>query len=293
MNDQENPEHEPGFDDPAYDDLRALLADARVTEPVPADVAALLEETLAALTADRRTEPVPDEAPARVVPLRRRSRFAPRLLAAAAAVVVVGAGGVGLAQVLSTQSASDDMVTAESADAPDVADEFGPTAPGAEAPRDQSLNGLDGLVDLTTRLSNTKAVPRFTTAGFAREAAAFSDRDLALTWGDAFLDSTSEGVEDTDDSTPTPAKPSPTKKAETASGGSAAAVPGPARPQVGYFTAKAACPGPVGTEATLVPILYDGRPASLAVYPVTDGTQLFEAWSCDGRTMLASARVQA
>lgn len=297
MNDQENPEREPGFDDPAYDDLRALLAEARVTEPVPADVAARLDETLAALTADRRTEPVPDEAPASVVPLRRRSRLAPRLLAAAAAVVVVGAGGVGLAQVLSTQSASDDMVTAESADAPDVADEFGPAAPEAEAPRDQALNGFDGLNDLTARLSNSKAVPRFTTAGFAREAAAFSGRDLALTWG-YILDSTAERDEGTTASPPRPASPTATAKSEATSGsgtagGLSAARPATPDPRSGYFAAKAACPGPVGTEATLVPILYDGRPASLAVYPVTDGTQLYEAWSCDGRILLASARVQA
>jgi len=292
MNDQENLEHEPGFDDPAYDDLRALLADARVTEPVPAEVAARLEETLAALTADRREATVPDEAPAVVVPLRRRSRLAPRLLAAAAAVVVVGAGGVGLAQVLSTQSASDDMATAESADTPAVADEFGPTAPEAEAPRDQALDNLDRLTDLTAQLSKSKAVPRFTTAGFAREAAAFSGRDLALTWGYTLF-SPASGDNDTKKSPRTSPSPTTTTRSEMASGGSAAAGPSIPDPQAYYRAAKAACPGPVGTEATLVPILYDGQPASLAVYPVTDGTRLYEAWSCDGRTMLASARVQA
>ncbi len=288
MNDQENPEHEPGFDDPAYDELRALLAGVRVTAPVPADVAARLDATLVSLSADRRAGTASDEAPSVVVPLRRRSRVGSRLLAAAAAVIVVGAGGVGLSQVLSSQDA------AESADAPAIADGFGPAAPEAEAPRDQDLNGPDRLAELTERLSNTQAVPRFTTTGFAREAAAFSGRDLALSWGSG-LDSTADEDEGTANSPRTPATPTPTKKAESSSGGLTSGQSGAstADPQTGYFAAKAACPGPVGLGATLVPILYDGQPAALAVYPVTDGTQLYEAWSCDGRTMLASARVQA
>lgn len=291
MNAQDDQGPEPRFDDPGYDDLRALLADARADGPVPADVVARLDETLAALTADRRTQPVSDAAAANVVPLRRRSRLAPRLLAAAAAVVVVGAGGVGLAQVLSTQNGSD-LGTAESADAPVVADGFGPAAPEAEAPRDQAFDDQDGLVALTKRLSNTKTVPRFTTTGFAREAAAFSSQDLALAWGGT-LGSTADRDEVTENSPRTPTSPSPTTELQRGSGGGTAGGSSPATgsPQTGYTAAKAACPGPVRTEATVLPVLYDGRPAALAVYPVTDGTQLVEAWSCDGTTLLASTVV--
>ena len=41
------------FDDPGHSWVRDLLADARPTSPVPDDVAARLEETLAGLQAER------------------------------------------------------------------------------------------------------------------------------------------------------------------------------------------------------------------------------------------------
>ena len=68
--------------------LRALLAEAGSAnrpEPLPEDVAARLDRSLAELVAER-------EGAGSVVPLRKR--WAPRLAAAAAAVVVLGAGGV-------------------------------------------------------------------------------------------------------------------------------------------------------------------------------------------------------
>jgi len=292
MTDQDQPDDEREFDDPSYDAVRALLASARVTEPVPDDVAARLDTTLAELTADRRgTEAAdaPDEATSVVVPLRRRSRLAPRLLAAAAAVVVVGAGGIGISQVLSTQG--DDLATADSAQ-PEAAaggDDFGavPTAPAAEAPHDQK--SLDSLSALTKRLSNSKAVPRFTTTGFTREVAVFSTRDLRLPWaetGDSI--GSLDGSESSATKSPEPtATVTPQMTSEGVALGSKAAR----ADQYFYSTAKAACPGPIGTAATLVPILYDGQPASLAVHPEMDDTQLYEAWSCDGRTLLASAIV--
>jgi len=290
MTDQDQPDDEREFDDPSYDAVRALLASARVTEPVPDDVAARLDTTLAELTADRRgTEAAdaPDEATSVVVPLRRRSRLAPRLLAAAAAVVIVGAGGIGIAQVLSTQS--DDLATADSAQPESAAgnDDFGavPTAPAAEAPRD--LTNLDSVSALTKRLSNSKVVPRFTTTGFTREVAVFSTRDLRLPWaetGGLIGDSGSESA------TKTPA-PTATVTPQMTSGGAALGSKAARADQYFYSAAKAACPGPIGTAATLIPILYDGQPASLAVHPETNDTQLYEAWSCDGRTLLASTVV--
>lgn len=87
------------FDDPA-DDLpaltpadservRRLLAAARHTEPVPDEVAARLDRTLAELSAqDRELR----HRPVVTLESRRRRRRATRLLVAAAAVVAVGIG---------------------------------------------------------------------------------------------------------------------------------------------------------------------------------------------------------
>jgi len=93
------PDHEPGDEpelresplDPAEDArIRALLADARHTEPMPADVVARLDRVLVGLAEERA--PV-----APVIDLARRRRTAAKLLVAAAAVVVAG---VGIGQVL-------------------------------------------------------------------------------------------------------------------------------------------------------------------------------------------------
>jgi hypothetical protein len=70
--------------------IRALLADARHTEAMPAEVVARLDRVLAGLATERA--PV-----APVVDLARRRRTAAKLLVAAAAVVVAG---VGIGQVL-------------------------------------------------------------------------------------------------------------------------------------------------------------------------------------------------
>jgi hypothetical protein len=92
---EHDPEHEPELlESPlgASEDarIRALLADARHTEPMPADVAARLDRVLEELAQDRA--PI-----APVIDLARRRRTAAKLLVAAAAVVVAG---VGAGQVL-------------------------------------------------------------------------------------------------------------------------------------------------------------------------------------------------
>jgi hypothetical protein len=101
---------------PAQDDaVRALLASAKHTDPVPADVVARLEATLASLGDERRETPVatPDEGSAPVVTLAsRRRRTAATLVLAAAAVVVAG---VGIGQVLPSDPSSDSAGSAESA----------------------------------------------------------------------------------------------------------------------------------------------------------------------------------
>ena len=65
---------EADFDDPAHADIRDLLASARVAIPVPAEVVARLDATLAELTGQaKEAEPLPDETDPVVVPLRRRA----------------------------------------------------------------------------------------------------------------------------------------------------------------------------------------------------------------------------
>jgi hypothetical protein len=79
-------------------DVRRLLADARATEPVPADVAARLDRVLVGLG----EEGFP---PAHVIAPPWRRRRATVVLVAAAAVVAIG---VGLGQLVGVQSSNDD-----------------------------------------------------------------------------------------------------------------------------------------------------------------------------------------
>lgn len=74
--------------------VRRLLAEARHDAPIPADVAARLDDVLAGLTRD---EAAPDTAPVVDLAARRRRRNASVLLAAAAAVIV---GGFGIGRVI-------------------------------------------------------------------------------------------------------------------------------------------------------------------------------------------------
>lgn len=85
----------------ADSEVRRLLAEARHTEPVPADVAARLDRVLADLSAarhrvpdtDQQVEPATTATTAPVADLAaRRRRRATTLLVAAAAVVAVGVG---------------------------------------------------------------------------------------------------------------------------------------------------------------------------------------------------------
>lgn len=97
---------------PDQDDaVRALLADARHTDPTPADVVARLDDTLASLTAERREV---REVRAPVVTLAsRRRRTAATVLLAAAAVVVAG---VGIGQVVGMGTSGDDSSAGSAAE---------------------------------------------------------------------------------------------------------------------------------------------------------------------------------
>ena len=104
--------------------MRALLADARHTDPTPPEVVARLEDTLADLTADRREV----RAPVVTLASRRRRRVTTALIAAAAVVV----GGVGLGQLVGTQHEGAD--TASSAGSAEDT-----TSSGAEPPTTDAL----------------------------------------------------------------------------------------------------------------------------------------------------------
>lgn len=109
---------------PDQEAVRRLLADARHEGPAPAEVVARLDETLAALVADRGTNsldpPRPDssvrDAPVTDLASRRRRRVGVGLLAAAAVVVA----GVAVGQGLPRGSGDSGMAGADSsvADAP-------------------------------------------------------------------------------------------------------------------------------------------------------------------------------
>ena len=243
---------DPAFDDPAFDELRALLADARSTEPVPADVAARLDDTLAALQEERRAETV-------VVPLRGR-RAVGRFLVAAAAVVVIGAGGVGVANL--AQNGSNNAASSADKAASGAAGEAatnGPVAP-------QDLAGSTSPAPTPrSQLSDLKAtsLPQFTTSRFAQQAAAFDPAS-----GDFSTNTT-----DSDKAYQSARSPS-VSDAPTAVSGQAAACTGPSLP-----------------DTTSFPILLDGHDAVLVVHKVVDGTQEVDAWSCDGKTELTTTSV--
>ncbi len=106
--------------DPAEDArIRALLADARHTEPMPADVVARMDRLLDGLASERA--PI-----APVIDLARRRRTAAKLLVAAAAVVVAG---VGIGQVLpglgGSGGADQETSAGDAAAAPEAADADG------------------------------------------------------------------------------------------------------------------------------------------------------------------------
>ena len=82
--------------------ISALLADARATEPMPADVVARLDQSLAGLAAERiAIDPMPAD---NVIPITRTRRHrVVAVLGAAAAVVVLG---LGFSTLLSTSRAA-------------------------------------------------------------------------------------------------------------------------------------------------------------------------------------------
>lgn len=256
------------FDVDAHDDIRNLLADARLDAPIPADVAARLDATLADLVSRETTAVV-----ARVIPLRRR--LAPRLLIAAAAVVVVGGIGVGLGEVLGGTT-SETAVSADSGVAGDSAgsadgkseslDTVSPSAAAAEKGEalDADLgtpNNLPGSVggDGSTRYSAAD-LPTFTTSDFD---------DQARTHVEV------QALRETNRRPVAPQTGATVAPQNDATRGTGCALPATI------------------TEADeLSPITLDGSPAVLVVHPEAEGAQLVEALDCGTGAMLASTTVE-
>ena len=267
MSDQDEPDvDETGFDDPGHDELRALLAGARVTESMPDDVAARLDATLVSLQAERAAES------AVVVPLRRRVG---RVLVAAAAVVVIGAGGVGIVKLGGSTSNSDDSTSAGDRPATVQEDAGGTGTSGSTAGSDAIPRELDSLL--------SKGVPQLAKATFRRDAA----RLMRATYNSTA--DTASGP------TPEPSS-SPSDDADVPLTGYAAKAPAitatPQRTDTSTLTRElAACPGPKPVGAVTLPALLDGDSVALVFLTPTATEQQVQAWSCDGTTLLASALI--
>jgi hypothetical protein len=271
VSDQDQPASgEPTFDDPAFDELRALLAETRVTEPVPADVAARLDTTLASLRDQRRAGA--DRPDASVLVLRRRVG---RVLVAAAAVAVVVAGSFGIVQ--SSRNGTDGADSASSV----AADEGSADKAAPQEPTERQPEAVTG---------SAAVAPQLTRAHFAHDAAA-AMRTLSTTEGT--LDSASSSP-----SAPVPGSPDPTDTdGDFAANGSKAAqappitaTPEPLRDPA-TLRGSAGCAGPAAPDAVTLPATLDGVPVALVFRPPTASAQVVEAWSCDGASLLASATV--
>jgi len=246
LDDEENDTH-----------IRALLAELGSGpdgEPMPAEVAARLDDTLARLVAERTLsgpEDSEEEGSGTVVPLRRR--WLPRATAAAAAIVVLGAGGVAATQL--GVFGHDSLTTADNAGSSSAAGSE--TAPDPEATSPSPSGGDTGGFQAT-------ALPRLSSVSFAADVGRLlsSRRAQLSTPEKAAVPSTNDAAKSPSD--------------DTTAGKSSDALRSPA------------CPGPRITDgAAPSPVRFDGQRAVLLVHPARNGHQLVEAWDCSGRRRLA------
>ncbi len=253
--------------------LRALLAELGSgpdDEPMPPEVVARLDDTLARLVAER-TEGAESADPGadpgagsdptaevtNVVPLRRR--WASRVTAAAAAVIVLGAGGVAATNLGVFGGSS--STTASKSDA------------GADsATTSEALPAPGTAPDAATRRAAELGLPQVRSTSFAGDVTA-----LVRTGSAKAVAPLSGGQ-----------KPSlGASAAPQDSGGELAAPRQPAE-----TLRELGCPGPEITDgAVLRPVVYDGRVAVLVLHPENDGARLVEAWNCQGSRRLDSATI--
>lgn len=271
--------------DDQHDDIRHLLADARHDEPIPADVAARLDDVLAQLAADP-AEPEQRAEPERVATAidlesrRRRNRVRGLFLAAAAVVAV----GVGVSQLdVGGRSDSDMLSTAESAD-DSAGDSNGGSAAGsadepAAAPGRES-NGLERAardldpsmlrvddddfadVALNRMVTLSAALAGITVQEFLEDPESY-DLDT-----EDFADSSGENA------SPTAPGTVPDEQSESRSS----------------WDADACGAGPYG-QGRLLLVRYRRHPAVLAVRPAVGDSTVVDLLRCGTGEVLRSATV--
>lgn len=253
-----------GPDDAAdHPDIRALLAGLGADEPLPADVAARLDERLAALVDERSASGEPDTDGRVAVPAvptldrarERRRRWAPRLLAAATVAVIAGGIGVGIAQL---QGGSVGTASSQSG-----------SAAGANEAAKPGGSGSTGLA----------ALPRLSRQHFHADA-----RRLVASQSAFRANGTEKGA--TAAATPSgPARGSTSAKEYRR--------PAAARHSDDLAQVLAACGHRAGlpTGARAIPVRLDGEPATVVVVPRADGVAQVTAYPCSGRRVLATTTV--
>lgn len=252
------PDGVPPFDDTAYDDLRGLLADARVTEPMPAEVADRLDTVLAGLKSEST-----------VVPLApRRRRAGARLLTAAAVVIGVVGGGYGLSQVVGPGGGNDDKAMSGAAS-------------------DRAAKAPEGTAggSVTNGLDSVTTIPRVRKSAFAGDATAVlasQPETLQKLKRLTELSATASGGRPEVAPTPSPSSTTTDPRAP---------FDYAARDQDLRYAMAALCVAPDLPGTTAYPIVLDGRLAVLVVHPVANGQRLVQAWRCDGKKVLATAAV--
>jgi hypothetical protein len=265
--------------------IRALLAELGSGpdgEPMPPEVAARLDDTLARLVAqrsDQRSAERPVERPveravgetghetdeatahrdATVVPLRRR--WTTRMATAAAAVIALGAGGVAAANL--GVFGGDSEMTADSAGGASAKSDAG-SGPDTAAPEtaresqpppsDTSAEGGDAGT----------GIPQISAASFAADVTTLLRTRTSLL--------------------------TPERRAAGDSGGSATENQDGTPPATGLKSGG--CPGPETTDGAVPNLIrYDGQPAVLVVHPESEVGRLVEAWTCAGDRRLATTTV--
>ncbi len=167
--------------------VRRLLADARHTAPMPADIADRLDVVLRELAAER--EAGPETTVVSLDAARRRRRRTSGLLVAAAAVLAIGVGVPAWINNLGTGSA--DMTSARDAPAAGAADNAAPEmAAGGDASTDKGADNSANPGDEAYAL----AAPQVAASRFRRDAIRLADQPAALTSGSTGSESRSKSL---------------------------------------------------------------------------------------------------
>ena len=258
MSDLHGPSDDAASPDREHPDIRALLAGLGAHEPLPGDVAARLDETLAGLVVERHGSGDRDTDGRVVVPAvlpldrpaARRRRWAPRLLAAATVAAIVGGIGIGIAQLPGGSGGSGGANSAGSA----------AESGGGNADKTTSAQGPAAAV----------AVPRLSTKHFRADARRLLAAESTL----GRFDSNKAEVRQ------------PKPKPSTEAGGTGSSP----HDLADLLAACGKRPG-LPTGARAVPVRLDGQPATVVLRPRSHGVVQVTAYVCSGERVLATTTV--